>query len=191
MQSSGLYSQNGDIILGFDSYIENNYHNSNGIAFEPIEDGSFSNDSKQNTPFIVALTVVFVIKDPKDKTNVNKTTIDNITNILENLTTGVTLYHLYLAPFGKPTQNYWQYGKYYQNVCLTSFDYQNTSEQLELVANLIFQQVRLTNTEYSNVQNTANPENSYLQNNGQVQPYSDPSILFNSFSLVPLPFGGG
>jgi len=52
----------GELLIEFDTYIENTYNNQNGIAFEPLENGSFSSDSKQNTPEIVNITGInFVI----------------------------------------------------------------------------------------------------------------------------------
>lgn len=190
-QDNGIYDNVGNLILKFDSYVDNSYHNSNGIAYEPVEDGSFTSDSKQDTPFIISVTAIFVIKDRKDPRNSNNVlSVFDIQNKIADLTKSATVVSVLLQPFVKndsSNNEYWQYGKFYQNICLASFDYQNTPDQLELRANLTFQQIRLTNTQYTNVQNTANPTDSSTVNQGQVQPESDTSTIYSVTGKVPSP----
>lgn len=177
---NGIYEQEtGNLLVEFDTYIENTYHNSNGVAFEPLEDGSFSSDSKQNTPFVISITPIITVKDPSS--NPAKPRVDQIKQILEDLVSSTTLVTVLLQPFvnnESDTSQYFQYGKYYTDLSLYSIDYQNTPDQLELRPVLLFQQIRLTDTEYTDTQNTANPDNSATANQGQVQPQTaDPSWL--------------
>jgi len=113
----------GELLIEFDTYIENTYNNQNGIAFEPLENGSFSSDSKQNTPEIVNITGIKSINNTQSST----------------ITVG-----------------------------------QVRSKLIELNK---FQEIRLTNTEYTQQQNVANPQDTPQANAGQVQPTKDESIL--------------
>jgi hypothetical protein len=184
---NGLYDQQtSELLLGFDSYIENTYHNSNTVAYEPLERNSFSSDSKQSTPFIVSITANFVIKGDSSDGD----TVDVIKEKLETLAKGITLVKIFLQPFAAKygdNNQYYQYGNVYDNMCLVSIDYQNNPEQLEFRPNLVFQEIRITDTAYTASQNTANPENSATSNAGQVQPQGDTSLLFDLFGKVGLP----
>lgn len=190
-----IYKQSdGSLIVEFDTYIENTYHNANNVAYEPLENGSFSSDSKQDTPFIVSMTGAKSIDpDLNNPITPAKQSVDECKTRLENLAASAELVIVILQPMinrtkSDPTSAYNQYGKIYQSLCLLSIDYQNTPEQLEFRPNLIFQQIRLTDTEYSSVQNTANPDNGPVQNKGQVQP--DSSFDFSKNSILLKGFGG-
>lgn len=167
-----IYDQEtGDLLVEFDTYIQNNYHNSNGVAYEPLEQGSFSSDSKQNTPFVVSLTAIKNIT-PDDST---KDTLDQIRDTLEQLATDSRLVMVVLQPmlnqslFNRDSQ-YYQCGVVYQSMALVSIDYENNPDQLDFRPVLVFQQIRLTDTDYTDSQNNENPENNTTINNGQVQP---------------------
>lgn len=175
-----------ELLIPFDTYIENSYHNSNTVAYEPLERNTFSSDSKQSTPFIVSVTASFVIAGDASSGD----TVDVIKGKLEELAKGTTLVSLNLYPMGKRyTQDsqYYQYANTYSNLALVSIDYQNNPEQLEFRPNLVFQEIRITDTAYTASQNTANPENNATSNAGQVQPQADTSNLFDAFGRVGLP----
>lgn len=184
MTTNGIYDQSsGDLLVQFDSYIENNFHNSNTVAFEPLENGTFSSDSKQNTPFIVSITM---IKTINTNPNIVVESVDQVRQNLDDLLQGSTLVMITLQPMINQSRStnsqYSQYGRIYNNLSLINIDYQNTPEQLEFRPVLIFQEIRLTNTEYAQSQNTANPENSSTVNQGQVQPVpQDNTLLFSWF----------
>jgi hypothetical protein len=185
---NGLYDNDtGELILAFDTYIENTYHNPNTVAFEPLEKGSFSSDSKQTTPEMISITAIFSIKG-------NSTvgaTVDKIKQTLIDLNKGTQLVIIILQPQSKKSQGtdnqYYQYASFYQNMALYNIDYQNNPEQLEFRPTLYFQEIRITNTEYTNSQNTANPEDSSTSNAGQVQPKADTSFAFDRVGKVGLP----
>lgn len=184
---NGLYDeQTSELLLAFDSYIENTYHNANTVAYEPLERNTFSSDSKQSTPFIVSITAVFVVKNNSGSGD----TVDAIKDKLEALAKSITLVKIFLQPFvaklGTDSQ-YYQYGNVYDSMCLVSIDYQNNPEQLEFRPTLVFQEIRITDTAYTASQNTANPENSGTLNAGQVQPQADTSLLFDTFGTIGLP----
>lgn len=175
-----------ELLIAFDTYIENSYHNSNVVAYEPLERNSFSSDSKQSSPFIVSVTASFSITGNASSGD----TVDVIKGKLEALAKGTTLVNLSLYPMGlRSTQDsqYYQYANTYSNLVLVSIDYQNNPEQLEFRPSLVFQEVRITDTAYTSSQNTANPEDSATSNAGQVQPHGDTSLLFDEFGKVGLP----
>lgn len=175
-----------ELLIAFDTYVENSYHNSNTVAYEPLERNSFSSDSKQSTPFIISVTAIFSISGDASSGD----TVDVIKGKLEELAKAATLVNVSLYPMGaRATQEsqYYQYASTYSNLALVSVDYQNNPEQLEFRPNLVFQEIRITDTAYTASQNTANPENSATSNAGQVQPHADTSLLFETFGSVGLP----
>lgn len=182
-----IYNQEtGDLIVEFDTYIENNYHNSNTVAFEPLENGSFSSDSKQNTPFVISITGIKNISTDRNVISGNSVidTVDQVKQIIEDLAKSSTLVKIILQPMIKQSKTnnsqYFQYGDIYENLTLYSVDYQNTPDQLEFRPTMIFQEIRLTNTEYTQTQNTANPENSSTVNQGQKQPVKEDNSILKS-----------
>lgn len=184
---SGIHDANTlELLLAFDTYFENTYHNSNTVAYEPLERNSFSSDSKQSTPFMVSVTASFAISGDSSSGD----TVDIIKDKLEKLAKDVTLVSVSLYPFGlKSTKDsqYYQYASVYSSLALVSIDYQNNPEQLEFRPTLVFQEIRITDSAYTASQNTANPENSATSNAGQVQPQADTSLLFDEFGKVGLP----
>lgn len=190
MTINGIFDQeSGQQLVRFNTYIENSYHNSNTVAFEPLESGSFSSDSKQNTPFQLSLTIVKNV-DINDNSLIK--TVNQVKQDLEDLAASTTLVTITLQPMVQQSlsidSQYVQYGKTYQNLTLYSIDYQNTPDQLEFRPTLLFQEVRMTNTEYTATQNTANPENSSTVNQGQVQPQTPSRGALES--LIHFLFGG-
>lgn len=184
---SGIHDANTlELLIAFDTYIENTYHNSNTVAYEPLERNSFSSDSKQSSPFIISVTAIFSISGDASSGD----TVDVIKDKLEKLAKDVTLVNVSLYPFGaRSTQDsqYYQYANTYSSLALVSIDYQNNPEQLEFRPNLVFQEIRITDTAYTASQNTANPEDSSTSNAGQVQPHADTSHYFDAFSKVGFP----
>lgn len=164
----------GELLVEFDTYIYNSYSNQNGIAFEPLENGSFSSDSKQNTPELINIVGIKSISD-------NSVTVPKVKQALSDLNTSPRLVFVILQPMLKnsSTENsqWYQYATIYKNLSLFDFSYENNPEQLELRAVMKFQTIRLTSTEYTQQQNVANPQDAPVANAGQVQPTQDTSIL--------------
>lgn len=175
----------GTLIASFNTYTDNSYHNSNTVAYEPLEEGSFSSDSKQNSPALVSITAVASIIGDSSQGD----TVDTIRTNLNNLCRDARLVRIVLQPMAKkslqPGSQYYQYGTVYKSATLISIDYENNPEQLDFKPTMTFQQIRLTNTEYTNSKTTKNPENDSTANSGQVQPKNS-SVLFNEFGELPL-----
>ncbi len=167
----------GELLIEFDTYIENTYNNQNGIAFEPLENGSFSSDSKQNTPEIVNITGIKSINNTQSST----ITVGQVRSKLIELNKSDRLVFIILQPMAENSQTrdsqWYQYGVIHKNFSLFNLTWDNTPEQLELRAVMTFQEIRLTNTEYTQQQNVANPQDTPQTNAGQVQPTKDESIL--------------
>jgi hypothetical protein len=182
---SGIFDANTlELLVAFDTYIENSYHNNNPVAYEPLERNTFSNDSKQGTPFTISVTAIFSISGNASSGD----TVDVIKDKLSKLAKDATLVSVSLYPFGlRSTQDsqYYQYANTYSNLALVSIDYQNNPEQLEFRPNLVFQEIRITDTAYTVSQNTANPEDGATSNAGQVQPKPYTSIIFDETGKVP------
>ncbi len=191
MTTNGIYDQqSGKLLIQFDSYIDNTYHNSNTVAFEPLENGSFSSDSKQDTPYQISITAIKTITKNPD---LIQGTVNQIKQALEDLTQSATLVKVVLQPLVKQSQSknslYSELGKVYESIVLYSLDYQNTPDQLEFRPVMLFQQIRLTNTEYTASQNTVNPENTSTVNQGQKQPTTTNTTLLEDIKNYL--FGGG
>jgi hypothetical protein len=184
---SGIHDANTlELLIAFDTYFENSYHNSNPVAYEPLERNTFSSDSKQSTPFTLSVNAGFSITGDASSGD----TVDVIRDKLDKLAKDATLVNVSLYPLGlRSTQDsqYYQYASVYTNLALVSIDYQNNPDQLEFRPNLVFQEIRITDTAYTASQNTANPEDSATSNAGQVQPQADTSFLFDAFGKVGLP----
>ena len=194
--STGIYDVNLNLLMSFDTYIQNNFHNTNSVAYEPLENGTFSNDSKQNSPFLVSITGVKVINS---NTNNPTISVDQLNQRLIILLQSTQLVTLVLQPMiaqaNQSSSKFAQYGNIYRNLSLVSLDYENSADQLEFRPVMTFQEIRLTNTAYTNSQNVANPDNSATLNHGQIQTTpatpEDNSVANKIFGTVSFPFGGG
>jgi hypothetical protein len=194
--STGIYDQNLNLLMSFDTYIQNNFHNTNNVAYEPLENGTYSSDSKQNSPFLVSITGVKVINS---NTNNPTISVDQLNQRLVILLQSTQLVTLVLQPMivqaNQSSSKFAQYGNIYRNLSLVSLDYENTADQLEFRPVMTFQEIRLTNTAYTNSQNVANPDNTATLNHGQVQTTTgtpqDNSALNYIFTNVSAAFGGG
>ena len=176
----------GELLVSFDTYIENTYDNANGIAFEPLENGSFSSDSKQNTPELIGVTGIKSIGNPKT----TSVTVGQVKQSLIELNQSARIVFIILQPMinnsSSKNSQWYQYGIIHKNVSLFRLNWENNPEQLELRAVMTFQQIRLTNTEYTQQQAVANPQDTPPTNAGQVQPSQDASILNKAIGKVPL-----
>lgn len=181
-----IYDTQGNKLIQFDTYIKSTYNNRNGIAFEPLENGSFSNDSKQNTPYLMTIIGIKSIS----AIGLFTQTVNQVKSDLQALNDAPTLLTITLQPMLNLSNSFntqWtEYGEKYTNISMFDLNWENNPEQLELRAIMTFQQIRLTDTEYSQQQNVANPQDTPKVNAGQVQPSTDTSILRNTIGQVPL-----
>ena len=188
-------AETNELLIEFDTYIDNSFHQTNGVAFEPTERDTFSSDSRQITPYNINITAIASIL-PKNSTDV-RDTVDKIEDKLRELLNSSRLVTVVLEPMtnfknAQANSSYFQYAHTYENVILTGLDYQNNPEQLELRAAMTFQEFRITDTEYTNQNTVRNPEDSSTQNAGQVQPQTpNTSILKDLFNFLKGLFGGG
>ncbi len=141
----------GKELIPFNMIKKVNYNKDNNIAVEPLEQGSFSSDSKQNTAYDLTLSVV------KDAGTNDRDTLMRTINILDNLADNPTLVDI-KTPY-----------KVYTNVALKKFSYELTIDQLGLHAELGFKQIRLTDIEYSSAK-FKRPNNKPYETRGKVQP---------------------
>ena len=93
--STGIYDQNLNLLMSFDTYVQNNFHNTNNVAYEPLENGTFSSDSKQNSPFLVSITGVKVINS---NTNNPTISVDQLNQRLVILLQSTQLVTVVLQP---------------------------------------------------------------------------------------------
>ena len=169
-------SQTSKLLVDFNTYTQNGHRNQNNVASEPLENGTYSNDSKQNTPTFVSITALKSIKN---------NSINNVLEtkeILKKLNTSPKLINILLNPMKRiydETNNglWWMYGTIYKNYTLFDFSFDQTPNKLNYEFKLIFQEVRMTGIQYGTTQIMANTDNTAVINNGQVQPKSDKSIL--------------
>lgn len=172
-----------ELIIEFDTYTDNTYSNQNNVAYEPLENGSFSSDSKQNSPEFITITA----RKSISKAGSVKQTVTDIMTTLKELNKGAKLVNIILTPMRRIIDEgedsfYWQYGETYSNFTLYNFSFNKNIQEIGLVANLQFQEIRLTDTEYAAGQNVASPQDTPVSQQGQIQPTpADSSILNNWF----------
>ena len=164
-------SNEDNVALEFTSLSEIEYSNDVRIPYEPIEGGEFTSDSKIESPFILKMTVAFV-PSPDNKKDTQKSLRQKITDVegtLEEYKTNSKLLLLF---------NTYPICTVYKNIKLTSISYKRTSDNNMLVANLIFQEVRITGVEYTlNSSTVSNSENAPSQDGGVVTPVDTNDIL--------------
>jgi hypothetical protein len=164
-------SNEDNVALEFTSLSEIEYSNDVRIPYEPIEGGEFTSDSKIESPFILKMTVAFV-PSPDNKKDTQKSLRQKITDVestLEEYKTNSKLLLLF---------NTYPICTVYKNIKLTSISYKRTSDNNMLVANLIFQEVRITGVEYTlNGSTVSNSENAPSQDGGVVTPVDTNDIL--------------
>jgi hypothetical protein len=167
-------SNEDNVALEFTSLSEIEYSNDVRIPYEPIEGGEFTSDSKIASPFILKMTVAFV-PSPDNKKDTQKSLRQKITDVegtLEEYKTNSKLLLLF---------NTYPICTVYKNIKLTSISYKRTSDNNMLVANLIFQEVRITGVEYTLDSSTvSNSENAPSQDGGVVTPVDTNDILVAS-----------
>jgi hypothetical protein len=164
-----------DLVTGewiyFDNYISNKFNSDNNVAYEVLEQGAFSSDSKQNNP--VVLNIIGTKSIPL-KSSQNQQDVVSFKQIIADLASSDHLVDIYL------NAKYQQYSNSYQSYTLKSFDFEQNPEQLHLVANLNFQQVRMTTVDFTSVTpQVAKPANSPVQQSGQVQPQAAQESILN------------
>lgn len=164
-------SNEDNVALEFTSISEIEYSNDIRIPYEPIEGGEFTSDSKIESPFILKMTVAFV-PSPDNKKDTQKSLRQKITDVestLEEYKTNSKLLLLF---------NTYPICTVYKNIKLTSISYKRTSDNNMLVANLTFQEVRITGVEYTLTSSTvSNSENAPSQDGGVVTPVDTNDIL--------------
>lgn len=165
-------SNDSNVALEFTSLNEIEYTNEVQIPYEPIEQGGFTSDSQFNSPFILKMTVSFspIIETKKDTAKSIRQKISDVEDKLEEFKNNTTLLVLF---------NIYPVTTVYKNIKLKYISYKRTSNNNMLVANLVFQEIRITGVEYTtlNAETVNNSENAPTQDGGVVTPVNDDTPL--------------
>lgn len=135
------------------------------IAFEPLENGEFSNDSIGGTPFEIGIVaeVAPIFSDTVTNDQKRREYIGEVEDMLiDALSNKKQLVLLQTSPLFK----------LYTNIKITELSYDISVDHLNMVAFMKFQQIRITNTEYDYVPatNVNGAHNASTRQNGYSQP---------------------
>lgn len=133
---TGLNGQTG--LISLTSLYDFQFVNQQNVAYEPIEQGSFSVDSKQDTPSIIKITAtkIPIIYSTTDLDTITVRIVTDTINLLERYNKSATLLSLYNK------------FKLYDNYTLYSFQYSLNPTKTAFFAELEFKQIRLAVTQY-------------------------------------------
>lgn len=154
------------------------------IPTEPLEDGLFSNDSVLGSPNIINLIAIVA---PTYSANIdtyqNITTIQDRLDYLQDVSDALedaemsrdTLVLIQSTPIFKQ----------YDNIHIINYNFEFSPDNLNLVAFLTLQQVRITATEYNYmpVQNVKKPSYSSIGGGGNVSPIQPSSATQKAAGL--------
>ncbi len=168
MSNYSVYTQDGSLNVNFDLLTSNDYANNSNVPSEPLENGAFSSDSKQSTPF--KFNMIGIVGG-------DKYVINNAITALEKLSNSALL----CSVDG--------YFKTYNNVTLTTFTYHVDNTNVLLYANLAFKYVILTtpaytSSKYKNPLNHDQVQRGLVQGTNPVNSTKATSQLFNWFGKV-------
>jgi hypothetical protein len=179
-------TQTGELIVAFNTYTHNAQKNQNNVAYEVLENGTFSSDSKQNTPTYVTITALKSIPAKNANPFVSPT---DVKETLDKLASGETLVNLILQPqqrlIDQGGESFWfMCGNIYRNYSLYDLSFEQRPDKLHYEFNMIFQEIRMTGIEFGTAQIVANPNNTAPVEAGQVQPVKEQSLLRKGFGEV-------
>ncbi|KAK54024.1 hypothetical protein [Bordetella bronchiseptica] len=159
----GLYDQDGQQVLLFDTFLGIRFRNGARISSFPVEQGSFSSFNKVDTPFDAMLR--FALSG-------DMASRGDLLNSLEALKGSVALFSVVTPEIVYPAANMVAY----------SYERNSRSGPSQLIVDLYVEEVRQKAQAAFN--STAEPDGADEQNNGQVQtfPISEPSAI----DAVPL-----
>jgi len=160
----GIFYQNGEAVAPFSTFMQQDFTNQNSVAFEPLEQGRWSSDSKQPNP-----NIVFVLATQSILFTIDE--IYNTVNICNTLCNGTDLLDIAFL-----------YNSYI-NMTMTSFNYSITPEKPVLFANMTFQNIRMTQPQYGKqpLNKTKNPLNASPQNRGLQQGNGTDNSVLNKY----------
>ena len=170
--------KDGKLLIDFSTITKFTFNRENNIAVEPLENGAFSSDSKQNKAYDINILAI------KDSGTNNRDELMRTIDVLDNLSLNPILVDI-KSPY-----------KIYVNVALQKFTYDLSSDQLGLHADLSFKQIRLTDVEYSSVkfkqkQNQPNSTRGKVQPNGPQPIESNEGIYRAGKSWISKKLNGG
>lgn len=153
----GIYKQNGDPLINFDTITDMEISAEVEVPETPIEGGSFSNDSRYKKP--VTVTVTGVKSQKLSVFNANfENELENDINAIKAAKDSLELFTIY--------------NKFdvYENMTITSFSYSHTAETLNsLVATIELKQIRIVEAQYFSLGNVKNPSAANTKNIGKVK----------------------
>jgi len=154
----------------FDTYTSNSFYKQNQVPNQPVEMGSFASDSKVISPNIINVTAYkgLSIFNLAAGTGIfgNALSIQSVAAFqtgLTDLANNPNLVNLFI------NNKVIAYSETYSYYTLETLSWEKTPNQLLLVAQMQFKEVRLTQPSFTNFQQVANPNDSSPSNNGTVQ----------------------
>lgn len=154
----GLYDQDGQQVLLFDTFLGIRFRNGSRISSFPVEQGSFSSFNKVDTPFDAMLR--FALSG-------DTASRGELLNTLETLKGSVDLFSVVTPEIVYPSAN----------VVAYSYERNSRSGPSQLIVDLYVEEVR--QTAEAAFSSTAEPDGAGEQNNGQVQtfPVAEPAAI--------------
>lgn len=149
----GLYDQDGQQVLLFDTFLGIRFRNGSRISSFPVEQGSFSSFNKVDTPFDAMLR--FALSGDTASRGA-------LLNTLETLKGSVDLFSVVTPEIVYPSAN----------VVAYSYERNTRSGPSQLIVDLYVEEVR--QTAEAAFSSTAEPDGAGEQNNGQVQTFPVP-----------------
>ena len=153
----------------FDTYFHNAYDAETNVPSQPLEYNTFSVDSKQIRPNIISVTASKGISVSSSVANVTSgfmgaMSVAQFKKNLDTLAKSPNLVNIYITPL------FTDYAEIYNDYVLKTLSWENHPQQLYLLANMTFQEVRMTSVQYKNIQTPIDATNTPTQNSGQAQP---------------------
>ncbi|MFY1903851.1 hypothetical protein ACOTBZ_29600 [Achromobacter xylosoxidans] len=149
----GLYDQDGQQVLLFDTFLGIRFRNGSRISSFPVEQGSFSSFNKVDTPFDAMLR--FALSGDTASRGA-------LLNTLETLKGSVDLFSVVTPEIVYPSAN----------VVAYAYERNTRSGPGQLIVDLYVEEVR--QTAEAAFSSTAEPDGAGEQNNGQVQTFPVP-----------------
>ena len=173
------------IAFQFDTYISNSFLNQARVPDQPIERNSFTLDAKQVSPNVInvtalkSLSIFNLIASTGNIPYVNA--IQDVPSFKSNLELFVKSPRLLDLFINNKISSY---SETYSNYTLESLVWEQNPQQLSLVAQMQFREVRLTDVSYTSLTSVSNPTDTNTQNNGTVQPQVPPQSILKNLANI-------
>ena len=170
--SNSTNTNTDNVALEFTSLKNIEYNCDVRIPYEPIEQGGYTSDSQIEQPFTLKLQVVYspVATSSKDTINILRQKITDVELSLNTYQKNSTLLVLF---------NTYPITTVYENIKLLSVNHRKNSDMNMLIADLTFQEVRITGVDYESFTDATllEPENADTLDSGVVSPVDTDEVL--------------